>query len=64
MSLYFITLAGFPPTIAYFGTSLTTTLPAAIIAPSPIVTLPTMVTLFPNHTQSPIRIVFKSIVSS
>jgi len=33
-----ITLAGTPPTIAYGGTSFVTTAPAAITAPSPIVT--------------------------
>ena len=35
---FFISLAGFPPTIVYGGTSLLTTDPAATIAPSPIVT--------------------------
>lgn len=37
MSLTFIVLAGFPPTIEYLGTSFVTTLPAAITEPSPIV---------------------------
>ena len=49
-----MTFAGLPPTIAHRGTSFTTTLPAAIIAPSPIVTLPQIVTLFPNQTHLPI----------
>lgn len=38
LALYFITLAGTPPTIAYGGTSLQTKAPAAITAPCPIVT--------------------------
>lgn len=37
-NLYFNIFAGFPPTIAYGGTSFTTTAPAATIAPRPIVT--------------------------
>jgi len=32
-SLYFITLAGFPPTMAYSGTSFVTTAPAPTMAP-------------------------------
>lgn len=47
-------LAGFPPTIAYGGTSFTTTEPIAMMAPSPICTFPEMVTSEPNHTKSSI----------
>ena len=58
MSRYFITFAGLPPTIAKGGTSFVTTEPAATIAPSPILTFPTINTLFPSHTQSPIVMFF------
>lgn len=53
VSLYFITFAGFPATIAFAGTSLTTTLPAAIMALSPIVMFPMQVTFTPKSTLLP-----------
>ena len=51
---YLITLAGTPPTIAYGGTSLTTTAPAATQAPLPICTPPFIRTCEPIHTSLPI----------
>ena len=60
MSRYFITFAGFPPTTAYGGTSFTTTEPMATIAPSPILTLPEIMTLEPSHTKSSISTYFLS----
>lgn len=48
------TFAGTPPTIAFFGTSLTTSDRAATTAPSPIVTPLSTVTPWPIHTLSPI----------
>lgn len=56
--------AGFPPTIAYGGTSLVTTAPAATIAPSPISIGPTNRALFPIHTKSRITIFFFITVKS
>ena len=51
-------------TIANGGTSLHTTEPAAIIAPSPIVMLPVTITRLPNHTLSPITMCFSTYVAS
>ena len=53
--MYFMTLAGFPATIAFAGTSFTTTDPAAMITLSPICMLPIHVTLTPNVTLFPIH---------
>ncbi|QAA37502.1 hypothetical protein C1I88_11735 [Akkermansia muciniphila] len=53
-SLNLMTLAGLPATIAFAGTSLTTTDPAPIIALSPMWTLPTQITQAPKSTLSPI----------
>ena len=53
-NLYFICLAGIPPTIEYGSTSLVTIAPAAIQAPSPIVRPPKIVTLLPIQTSFPI----------
>ncbi|HAH1745245.1 TPA: hypothetical protein GE558_02635 [Escherichia coli] len=51
--MYLITLAGTPPTIAYGGTSLVTTEPAAMMAPVPILTPAKIVHLEPIHTSCP-----------
>ena len=51
-NLYFIILAGFPPTIAYGGTSFVTTAPAAIIAPFPMVTPEHIIAPNPIQTSS------------
>ena len=48
-----MTLAGLPPTTLYAGTSLVTTEFAAITAPSPMVTPPSIVALSPIHTLFP-----------
>lgn len=53
-AMYFIILAGTPPTTALAGTSLFTTAPAAIIALSPMVTPDKIVACAPIHTQLPI----------
>lgn len=52
--LYFIILAGTPPTMAYGGTSLVTTAWANITAPSSIVIPPTRKAPSPIHTSFPI----------
>lgn len=52
-SIYLMTLAGTPPTIAYAGTSLVTTDPAPMIALSPIVTPERSVAFAPTHTFFP-----------
>ena len=57
MSRYFIIFAGFPPTMANGGIFLVTTLPAAMMAPSPIVVFPQIRTLLPIHTLSSMFIV-------
>src|SRR5262249_60820681 len=48
-----MTMAGTPPTIAEGGTSLVTTDPAAITAPSPTLTPAVTLTLWPVHTSLP-----------
>ena len=48
-----MTLAGTPPTKVYGGTSCETTAPAAITAPSPIVTLRKIITFGPIHALFP-----------
>ena len=53
-----MSLAGLPPTIAYAGTSLTTTDPIAMIAPSPTCTFPQIMTSLPIHTKSSITTFF------
>lgn len=50
--MLFSTLAGLPPTITFGGTSLVTTLPAAITEFCPMVTPGQMVALIPIHTLS------------
>ena len=52
--LTFTTFAGLPATTLYAGTSLVTTLLAAITAPSPMVTFGKIVALSPIHTSFPI----------
>lgn len=47
---------------AYLGTSLTTTLPAPIIAPSPILTPGNIVTLAPHQTKSSITTGFNILL--
>ncbi|KAK2353626.1 serine acetyltransferase 1, chloroplastic [Trifolium repens] len=47
-------LAGFPTAVVLGGTSIKTTEPAPILAPSPILTLPRMVAPAPMSTPSPI----------
>ncbi|MBP1870229.1 hypothetical protein J2Z25_003692 [Clostridium tertium] len=56
-NLFFINLAGFPPTILYESTFFVTTQLAAIIAPSPILTPVIIVTFCPIQTS------FHTIVS-
>ena len=56
MSNLLITFAGTPPTMAFAGTSLVTTAPAATMAFSPIVTPCKTVTFAPSHTLLPICI--------
>jgi len=51
---YFITLAGAPTAIAYGGMFFVTTLPAPIIAPSPIVKPLKIITSAPSQTSFPI----------
>src|SRR5690606_31331579 len=56
--LYFITFAGFPPTIAYAGTSFVTTDPAAMIDPLPILLQDgKIIENAPNQTSSSIIII-------
>lgn len=52
-NLYFMCFAGFPPTIVYGSTFLTTWLLQAIIEPSPIKTPDIIVTLSPIQTSLP-----------
>lgn len=51
---YLITFAGAPTAIAYGGMSFVTTLPAPIIAPSPIVKPLKIITSAPSQTSFPI----------
>ena len=51
-----MSFAGFPPTIAYGATSFVTIDPAAITAPSPIVTPTIIWTLLPIQTSFPTRV--------
>ena len=53
LNLYFSIFAGFPPTIEHGATSFITTLPAAIIAPSPTLTPPRIIAPCPIQTSFP-----------
>ena len=55
-SMLFRTLAGFPPTITFGGTSLVTTLPAAIMELSLMLTPGQIVTPIPIYARLPIVI--------
>ncbi len=50
ISIFFITLAGTPPTMVFGSTSFVTTAPAATTAPSPMVTPARTVALAPIQT--------------
>ena len=56
--LSFIILAGTPPIITLSGKDFVTTLPAAIIHPSPIITPSRIVTFEPSQQFFPINIPF------
>ena len=59
-NLYLIILST-PPTTEYGGTSFLTMLPAAITAPSPILTPSKIIQFAPIHTSLPIYIFLDSV---